>query len=114
MYRKLRKLKQNSILKKIHPNQVHRLLDNLKTGKASGMDLMSNKSAKKILAKSLCDIFNASIESKIFLQDFQIAKVTPIFKSDLFDDKTNCHPISVLSTTTRIFKTLLYSQLYEF
>ena len=28
--------------RKIHPNQVHRLFDKLKTGKASGMDLMSN------------------------------------------------------------------------
>ena len=39
------------------------------------------KIAKNILAKSLCDIyvFNASFESKIFLQDFKIAKVTHIF-----------------------------------
>ena len=75
--------------KKIHPNQVHRLLDKLKTGKASGMDLMSDKFlkiAKNILAKSLCDIINASIESKIFPQDFKIAKVTPTSKGGLTDD----------------------------
>ena len=61
IYRKLRKLKQNVILK-IHMNLVHRLLDKLKTGKASGMDLMCNKFlkiAKNTLAKSLCDTFNA-------------------------------------------------------
>ena len=48
--------------KKIHPNQIHRLLHKLKTGKASGIDLMSDKFLKianNILAKSLCDIFNA-------------------------------------------------------
>ena len=50
------------------------------------MHLMSNKFlkiAKNILAKSLYDIFNASIESKIFPQDFKIAKVTHIFKGGL-------------------------------
>ena len=56
IYRKLRNLKQNFI----HPNQVHRLLDKLKTGKASGMDLISNKFlkiAKNILAKSTLFVF---------------------------------------------------------
>ena len=59
------------------------------------MDLMSNKFlkiAKNILAKSLCDIFSAYIESKIFPQDFKIAKVTPIFKEDLSDELSNYHP----------------------
>ena len=89
-------------------------MDKLKTGKASGMDLMSNKFlkiAKNILAKSLCDIFNASIESKIFAQDFKIAKVTPIFKGGLTDDLSNYRLISVLSTIARIFEKLLYSRL---
>ena len=60
-----------------HPNQVHRLLDKLETGKASGMDLMSNKFlniAKNILAKSLCDIFNASIENKSFHRILKLLK----------------------------------------
>ena len=103
--------------KKIHPNQVYRLLDKLKTGKASGMDLMPNKFLKiawNILAKSLCDIFNASIESKIFPQDFIIAKVTPIIKGGLTDVLSNYRPISVLSTIARIFEKLSYGHLYEF
>ena len=81
------------------------------------MDLMSNKLlkiAKNILAKSLCGIFNASIESKIFPQDSKTAKVAPIFKGGLFDDLSNYHSISVLSAVARILETLLYSQVYEF
>ena len=114
---KTKKAEAKFHFKKIHPNQVHRLLDKLKTGKASGMDLMSNKFlkiAKNILAKSFCEIINASIESKIFPQDFKIAKVTPIFKGGLTDDLSNYRPISVLSTIARIFEKLLYSHLYEF
>ena len=37
--------------KKIYPNQVHRLFDKVKTGKASKMDLMSNKFLK--IAKNI-------------------------------------------------------------
>ena len=44
---------------------------------------MSNKFlkiAKETIAPFLCDIFNCSIESKIYSHDFKIAIVTPIFK----------------------------------
>ena len=101
----------------MHPNQVHRLLDKLKTGKAIGMNLMSDKFlkiAKNILAKSLCDIFNASVESKHHSQqNFKIAKVTPIFKGGLTDDLSSYPPISVLSRAARIFEKLVYSQQHE-
>ena len=115
---KTKKAEAKFHFEKIYPNQVHRLLDKLKTGKASGIDLMSLISFQRLLriylAKSLCDIFNASIENKIFLQDFKIAKVTPIFKGSLTDDLSNYRSISVLSTIARTFEKLLYSHLYEF
>ena len=115
---KTKKAKAKFHFKKIHPNQVYRLLDKLKTGKASRMDLMANKFlkiAKNILAKFFSDIFNASIESKIVPQDFKlIAKVTPVFKGGLTDDLSKYGPISVLSIIAHIFEKLLYSHLSEF
>ena len=33
-----------------------------------------------IIAPSVADLFNASIKAKIFLDDFKITRVTPIFK----------------------------------
>ena len=78
---------------------------------------MSNKFikvARKIIAPSLCDIFNSSIEKKVFQHDFKIAVVTPIFKSGEVDNLGNYLPISVLSTTARIFEKLLYTRLYQF
>ena len=81
---KIKKAKAKFHFKKIHWNQVHRLLYKLKTGKASGRIRIYSKN---ILPKSPCDILNASIERKIFLQDFKkIDKVTPIFKVGLTDD----------------------------
>ena len=80
----LSKTKKNSakfVFRKIQPNQIIKLLSKLKNGKASGLNLISNKFlkiSKDIIAQSLCDIFNASIESKTFPDDFKIAIVTPI------------------------------------
>ena len=40
--------------------------------------------------------------------------MTPIFKEAEANDLGNCHPISVLSTVSRIFEKISYNQLYEY
>ena len=116
----LSKTKKNSakfVFRKIQPNQIIKLLSKLKNGKASGLNLISNKFlkiSKDIIAQSLCDIFNASIESKTFPDDFKIAIVTPIFKEGEKDELGNYRPISVISSVARVFEKLIYYQLYEF
>ena len=70
----------NFKFRNIRPNQIVKLLTKLKNGKASGIDMMSNKFikvARNIIAPSLCDIFNSSIEKKVFPHDFKIAVATP-------------------------------------
>ena len=110
----LSKTKKNSakfVFGKIQPNQIIKMLRKLKNGKASGSNLISNKFlkiSKDIIAQSLCDIFNASIESKIFPDDFKIAIVTPIFKEGEKDELGNYRPISVISSVARVFEKLTY------
>ena len=110
----LSKTKKNSakfVFRKIQPNQIIKLLSKLKNGKASGLNLMSNeflKISKDIIAQSLCDTFNASIESKTFPDDFKIAIVTPIFKEGETDELGNYRPISVISSVAMVFEKLIY------
>ena len=90
-------------------------MSKLKNCKASGLNLISNKFlkiSKDIIA--LCDIFNASIEKKMFPDDFKIAIVTPIFKGGETDELGHYRPISVISSVARVFEKLIYCQLYEF
>ena len=59
------------------------------------------------IAPTLTAIFNASIDTGIFPDDFKIAIILPIHK---FGRKTNCdnyRPISVLSSVAKIFIPLL-------
>ena len=51
------------------PSKVYKILSKLKNGKATGLHMTSNsvlKSAWDILAPSMADIFNASIEKRYF------------------------------------------------
>ena len=101
----------------IKPTDVYNILSKLKNGKATGMHLISNKilkSIKEIIANSLSDVFKASILTKIFPDDFKIARVTPTFKGGEVEDIGNYRPISILASVARILEKLLYKQLYDF
>ena len=101
----------------IKPTDVYNILKKLKNGKATGMHLIPNKifeSVKEITANSLSNLFNASILTKIFPDDFKIARITPIFKGGEADDIGNYRPISILASVAGIFEKPLYKQLYDF
>ena len=72
------------------------------------------KISKDIISNSLSDIFNESLSQQIFLDDFKIARVTPIHKRDERDGVGNYRPISILSTVARVFEKLIYAQLYDY
>ena len=65
------------------------------------------------IAPSLTDIFNFSIETKVFPDDLKVGKVAPVYKSGDKDDLNNYRPISVLPTVARVFEKILYRQVYD-
>ena len=96
--------------------KVYKLLSTIKTSKSAGQDRISGKllrDAAEAIAP-LTAIFNASINTGIFPDDFKIANfaiISPIHKSG---SKTNCdnyRPISVLSSVAKIFERLITEQL---
>ena len=67
-----------------------------------------------IVAPHLADIFNYSVVSKTFLDDFKIGKVSPLFKNGEREDLNNYRPISVLPSIARVFEKIIYKQLLDF
>ena len=90
------------------------MLSTIKTSKSAGHDRIPGKllrDAAEVIAPSLSAIFNASINTGIFPQDFKIAIISPIHKAG---SKTNCdnyRPISVLSSVAKIYEKLVTEQL---
>ena len=61
----------------------------------------------------MCDIFNLSIQTAIFTDDWKLAKV-PIYKGDEKDNVGNYRPILVLSVISKVFERIVFDQLYTY
>ena len=70
--------------------KVYKVPSTIKTSKSAGHDGIPGKllrDAAEVIAPSLTAIFNASINTGIFPEDFKIAIISPIHKAV---SKTNC------------------------
>ena len=59
-------------------------------------------------------IFNQSLRTGIFPDDWKIAKVTPIHKADEKNLCSNYRPVSVISTVPKLFEKAVYKQLMQY
>jgi hypothetical protein len=83
--------------------QVNELINNLSCSKATGVDGISVKILKLVSPVFfLTKLLNMSLDKGIFPTKWKIARVTPLHKSGLRDDKNNYRPISVLPVISKI------------
>ena len=89
----------------------------MKTTHGSGHDGITSfylKIVLPVVGGSLCDLFNESLFTGKFPNEWKLARIAPIFKSDARDDRSNYRPISVLLFKSRLFEKLIFNQLYEY
>ena len=104
-------------LSEIKSSRVLKLLLKLDVSKATGLDQISNKILKlagPVICNQLTVLFNLSVKSGVFPNDWKLAKVSPIHKTDERNDANDYRPISFLPTIARIFEKLIYEQLYDY
>ena len=92
-------------------------LNRLSKTKATGLDIISARLIREctdIISGRLCDLFNKSLISGIFPDDWKCARVTPLFKQGESFDLNNYRPISVISVVAKVFERTVYDQLYNF
>ena len=76
-------------------------------GLSAETDIISVKliqAAGRTILNSLKNIFNLSLNTGIFPDDWKIARVTPIHKSDNKTDCGNYRSISIISNIAQIFE----------
>ena len=89
----------------------------LKACKATGLDKIPAKILKlsaNIIAPSLTFIFNLSLATGIYIDEWKQARVTPIFKSGDRRQCENYRPISVLPVVSKVFEKEVFRQLYSY
>ena len=101
----------------INVENVALTLHNLKANKSTGLDKIPAKILKlssDIIAPSLAFIFNLSLETGIYVDDWKRARVIPIYKAE---DKRKCEnyrPISILPIVSKVFEREVFNQVYRY
>ena len=104
-------------LKKVSEVEVFRIISTLSSSKATGHDRISPKLLKDsagTITTGLTEIFNQSIASGVFPNDFKVAIISPIFKSESRLECNNYRPISVLSVVAKVFEKVISEQMSIF
>ncbi|CAB4022158.1 Hypothetical predicted protein, partial [Paramuricea clavata] len=101
----------------ISTHEVCLQLRNLKTSKSTGIDTIPARALKiaaEIISPSLTWIFNLSIKTGIYVEEWKKAWVLPIYKSEDRQKCENYRPISILPIISKIFERLVFNQLYKY
>ena len=90
-------------------SQVYKLLNSLSVSKASGIDKISAKVLKwaaPVVSESLMPIFNRSIVSRVFPNEWKLARVNALHKKGPRNMLDNYRPISILPVS-KVFERIL-------
>ena len=69
------------------------------------------KIGAQVIAPSLTAIFNASLKTGIFPDDWKTAVVTPVFEKGDRSEASNYRPISLLPCVSKALEELVFKQL---
>ena len=100
----------------IHPWDTYQAIMELNPSKSTSGSIPTNILQK--VAKECCipltDCFNNCILDGIFPTELKMANITPVFKSDDSNFKSNYRPISILPSLSKVFEKLLTNQINSF
>ena len=103
--------------KSVSNDEVVTMLSKLRDSKSSDQDKIPVKILKDssdVRVSYLTYIFNCSLLSGIFPDDWELARVSPTYKSGDKQQCGNYRPISVLSVVVKIFEKLVCGQLNHY
>jgi len=94
-------------------DKVSKILSNLNSNKATGLDQLPSRFIKdgaKFITTPLTFIVNLSISSSRIPDDLKAAKITPIYKKNSKTEAGNYRPVSILSIISKVFEKAVYEQ----
>ena len=111
------KLEEELTFTPVSRDSILKILNNLDTTKAVGVDNLNSKFLKdgaKILASPIAQICNLSISSSSFPNSCKTAKIKPLYKKGCKTDPQNYRPISILPVLSKIIERVIHEQTQSF
>ena len=104
-------------LQPVHPDQVEKMIINLKNSGSSGLDFIDTstiKLAKTEILPALTHIINLSIRSATFPAQFKKAKVIPLHKSGDKLNPKNYRPVAILPVFSKLLERAVFIQVVDY
>lgn len=98
-------------------NEVRASISKLKNTKSKdhyGISVKIVKTLVNLICIPFTKLINLCIKANLFPNSLKVTKVVPIFKKGSYEDPSNYRPISLVPIFSKIFETLLKTQIMEF
>ena len=99
----------------VTPNQIEKIISNLKNSRASGVDFIDTyiiKLIKPDIVPAICHIVNLSIQTSRFPTKWKIAKIIPLYKGKGCKlDKKNYRPVAILPVVSKVLERAVFMQI---
>ena len=104
-------------LRSVHPDEVLKVVRELKSSKATGLDHINMEIIKLILPDilpALTHIVNLSITTSVFPTEWKIAKVVPLLKKGDPLEPQNYRPVALLPIFSKILEKIVFRQIVDY
>lgn len=104
-------------MKPITPDEIDSILSKQAGGTAPGHDkiqMRTLKVIKKYISKPLSGAFNLCLRNGVFPDQFKLAVISPIYKKGPKHLVQNYRPLSLLSSTSKLFERCIKTRLNKF
>jgi hypothetical protein len=98
----------------VHPDEIKKIILDLKNSKSCGMDQIDTFIIKLVLDEILpaaTHIVNLSLEAKAFPSSWKVAKVIPLLKKDDPLDPKNYRPVAILPILSKV---MVFNQIVNY
>ena len=104
-------------LKAVHPDQVLKIIKELKNSKSTGIDYIDTSTFKLIagdILPVLTHIINLSLTQSQFPDPWKTAKIIPLLKKDNPLDPKNYRPVALLPIFSKVLERVVYVQIVDY
>jgi exonuclease III len=106
-----------SLDKPIDETELYKAVNNIKNGKACGLDLISNemiKAALPVVKQAMLKLFNLCLDSECYPESWCTGYIVPIHKSGSKLQPSNYRPVTISSCLGKVFGSILNNRINSY